>query len=83
MKDKINPQHYKATDQLEVIDIIEMFDLNFARGNVVKYVLRAGKKDEEGYSSDAKELEDLNKAIWYLQREISRIESGDGIVECG
>lgn len=42
--------------------------LNFCRGNVVKYVCRAGKKDA------ARELEDLRKAAWYLEREIARLE---------
>ena len=55
------PAHYK-TDSLDVIDICKIYDLNFNRGNVLKYVCRAGKKDNE--------LEDLNKALAYIQREI-------------
>ena len=55
------PEHYK-TDSLDVIDICKIYDLNFNRGNVLKYVCRAGKKDNE--------LEDLNKALAYIQREI-------------
>ncbi len=62
-KDKSNPLHYKNT--VTPIDIIEMYDLNFSLGNVIKYVLRAGKKEGES------DLDDLNKALWYLQREIS------------
>jgi hypothetical protein len=61
--DKSNPQHYK--NNVTPIDIIEMYDLNFSLGNVIKYVLRAGKKEGES------DLDDLNKALWYLQREIS------------
>jgi tRNA dimethylallyltransferase len=51
---------------LEVIEITE--NLNFCRGNAVKYLCRAGLKDPE------KELEDLKKARWYVDREISRLE---------
>lgn len=59
-----HPPHY-ADGKIEVIDFIEDKNLNFNLGNVVKYVARAGKKDK------SKELEDLQKAIWYLQREIN------------
>ncbi len=58
-----NPSHYQGK-RLEVIDIIEDFNLGFNLGNCVKYILRAGKKD--------KKEEDLRKAIWYLEREISK-----------
>ena len=44
MANKIDPEHYHSNTQLEAIDVIEAFDLNFHRGNIVKYVLRAGKK---------------------------------------
>lgn len=58
--------HYK--ESVEPIDIIEAFDLNFNRGNVIKYTARAGRKDDE--------LQDLKKALWYLKREIKNIEDG-------
>lgn len=64
--DPINPSHYKA-EHMEVIDVIEDFDLNYYRANAVKYLLRAGKKDPN------KVKEDLQKAEWYLQREIDRL----------
>lgn len=57
--------HYQG--KIEVIDFINAHDLNFNRGNVVKYTVRAGKKSKE------KEIEDLEKAIHYLQFEIQRI----------
>ena len=60
-----NPSHY-TDGKIEVIDFIEDKQLNFHRGNVVKYVSRAGKKGNE--------LEDLKKAMWYLEREINRLE---------
>lgn len=65
--DSVNhPSHYGGADNpYEVIKIIEHYGLGFCLGNVLKYILRAGKKDP------AKELEDMKKAVWYLQREVS------------
>lgn len=75
MADVINhPQHY-TLGKIEVIDFIEDKGLNFNLGNVVKYVARAGHKKSSGKSIDAKALEDLKKAQWYLNREISLRES--------
>lgn len=75
MADVINhPQHY-TLGKIEVIDFIEDKDLNFNLGNVVKYVARAGHKKSSGKSLDAKALEDLKKAQWYLNREIATRES--------
>jgi hypothetical protein len=66
--DNVNhPSHY-TDGKIEVIDFIEEKKLNYHRGNVVKYVARAGKKDS------SKEIEDLKKAQWYLNREIQRLE---------
>ena len=62
-----HPSHY-ADGKIEVIDFIDDKKLNFNLGNVVKYVARAGKKDK------SKELEDLKKALWYLEREINNYE---------
>lgn len=59
--DVAQPTHYKGKT-LEVIHIIEDFGLNFNLGNVLKYVLRAGKKEDR--------IKDLKKALWYLEREI-------------
>jgi hypothetical protein len=56
-----HPAHYQSSC-LEVIDVIDSFKLNFSLGNAVKYILRAEKK--------GKKEEDLQKAIWYLQREL-------------
>ena len=47
--------------------------MNFSRGNAVKYILRAGRKDEKGYDALTKEIEDLKKANWYINREIERL----------
>lgn len=62
-----HPPHYN-TGKIEVIDAIEDWELNFSRGNAVKYIARAGRK-----SSDT-EVQDLEKALWYIQRELDRIK---------
>ena len=61
-----HPAHYADgwSNGAEVIDLTE--HLSFCAGNVVKYVCRAGRKDPD------KRVEDLEKARWYLDREISR-----------
>jgi hypothetical protein len=59
------PPHYKTESGLEAIDVIEAFKLNYHLGNVTKYILRAGKKDDT--------LQDLKKARWYLEREIKML----------
>ena len=65
--DAVNkPKHY-AFD-IEPIDAIEAWGLNFHLSNVVKYCSRAGRKDP------TKELEDLKKAQFYLNRHISNLE---------
>lgn len=66
-----HPQHYGgADDPYEAIKVIEAWGLGFCLGNTVKYIARAGKKP------DTAELEDLQKAAWYLNREIERIAGG-------
>lgn len=61
-----HPAHYNQYQGLEIIDLVEQ--MNFNRGNAVKYIARAGFKSPE------KELEDLKKANWYITREIERME---------
>lgn len=66
-----HPAHYGGEDNpYEAIKVIEAWSLGFCIGNAVKYISRAGKKDP------AKKLEDLKKARWYLDREISRLTLG-------
>ena len=57
--------HYENGKDYDVIDIINDYQLNFSRGNILKYVIRAGKKRDE--------LQDLLKAKDYLEREIQLI----------
>jgi hypothetical protein len=69
-----HPSHYTWLEDIcgiEVIDITR--HMNFNLGNVIKYVLRAGHKNEEGMSSDDKKIEDLRKAVFYLNDEIKRL----------
>lgn len=67
--DDINhPSHYTQGD-IEVIDYIEDKKLGYRLGNVVKYVSRAGHKDDA--------IKDLKKARWYLNREIEKREQHD------
>lgn len=78
-EEKVNhPSHYNF-GKYEVIDIIkDSMDnrefMGFCRGNAIKYLLRAGKKTESNYTPHAKRIEDLNKCIWYIQKEIKEIE---------
>lgn len=70
LDDPVNhPSHY-TDGKIEVIDFIEDKKLGFCLGNAVKYIARAGKKDP------AKEIEDLKKAVWYIERRIKEIEEG-------
>ena len=65
-----HPDHYQTSTGLEAIDVIEtFFHDNFHLGNVFKYIARAGRKGDY--------VEDLQKAAWYLQREIDRHASAD------
>jgi hypothetical protein len=69
MNDPVNhPSHYTAYKGLEIIDLTEQ--MNFNRGNAVKYIARAGLKNP---TRDA-EIEDLEKAAWYIRREIMRLK---------
>lgn len=76
-EDKINhPSHYtwlKTLVGIEVIDIIRHMD--FDLGNAIKYILRAGHKSEEGYTDTAKMIEDLKKAVWYINDKIKMLEN--------
>ena len=66
--DNVNhPSHY-TSGKIEVIDFIEDKELGFHLGNAVKYISRAGRKNPD------KTVEDLQKAVWYINREIGRLE---------
>ncbi|MDY6154220.1 MAG: DUF3310 domain-containing protein [Terrisporobacter sp.] len=76
IEDKVNhPSHYTWLKQLcgiEVIDITRHMD--FDLGNAIKYILRCGHKEELGYSNKEKTIEDLRKAIFYINDKIEMLE---------
>ena len=66
--DAVNhPSHY-TDGKIEVITYIDDKNFNYCRGNAIKYISRAGKKNPE------KEIEDLKKAEWYIHHEIERLQ---------
>ena len=71
MNEQVNhPQHYGgAENPYEAIKVIEAWDLGFCLGNTVKYISRAGKKETD------KTVQDLEKAKWYLEREIQKLRT--------
>ena len=76
--DPVNhPSHYRLGG-IEVLDAIEAWELPYHLGNVVKYIARAGKKNSSTY------LQDLQKAQFYLNRFISKLdykhEAGRGLL---
>lgn len=65
-----HPSHYGGENNpYEVIKVIEALDMDFHLGNTFKYIARAGKKGSD------KEIQDLKKALWYLERKIELLES--------
>ena len=64
-----HPPHYGgAANTYEAIKVIEAWELDFCLGNTVKYISRAGKKDGNS------EMQDLEKAKWYLERRIQQLK---------
>lgn len=61
--------HYENGKDYDIIDVIRDYNLNFCRGNIIKYVARAGKKQDE--------LLDLIKAKDYLEREIELLREAN------
>ena len=68
-----HPSHYND-GKIEVIDYIEDKQLGFCLGNAVKYISRAGKKKSGSMSDREKEINDLRKALWYVERRIKELE---------
>ena len=70
-KENVNhPEHYQfgKNNEYEAIKVIDAWELGFNLGNTIKYISRVGKKRKD------KELEDLRKALWYLEHHIKTIE---------
>lgn len=71
-KEMVNhPDHYQfgKNNEYEAIKVIDAWNLDFCLGNTVKYISRAGKKNP------GKEIEDLKKAMFYLQHKINKLEN--------
>lgn len=62
-----HPSHYRKDTGFEAIDVIEAWKLGFNLGNTIKYISRNGIKDPD------KIIEDLEKARWYIDREIQNL----------
>lgn len=64
--------NYYCANGIEAQDVIEAFELNFALGSALKYILRAGRKNDN-------EIRDLEKARAYIDREIQRLRTADDL----
>lgn len=73
-EDRINhPKHYTSHPSgIEAIQITEHYD--FCIGNAIKYLWRSGLKQDADKSNSDKEIEDLQKAVWYINRKISNLK---------
>lgn len=73
MEDKVNnPKHYTSHPSgIECIEITRHYD--YCIGNAIKYLWRAGIKTENGMQDKEKEIEDLRKAIWYINDKIENL----------
>ena len=68
-----NPSHYNQ-GEIEVIDVIEGLGVNYHLGNAIKYIARCNHKGSK--------IEDLRKAIWYINREIKNTPVGTPLIDC-
>jgi len=66
MKDPLNPDYYKNYS-IEVTDAIQSWGLNYCQGNIIKYIVRCGRK-----TTDPRQ--DLEKALWYIRKELSKYD---------
>ena len=62
----LSPSYYNK-ENMSVSDIVDEYELNFNKGNIIKYILRSGKKSKDT------EIQDLQKAMRYCQMEIERL----------
>ena len=77
VNDNVNhPSHY-TSGKIEVIDFITYQKLTYCLGNAVKYVARAGKKDKNHFSYPNKTIEDLQKAVWYINQQIKILQEDE------
>ena len=72
--DNVNHPSYYADGKIEVIEFIEDKNFGYCLGNAIKYISRYGKKSKET------EIQDLQKAIWYINRRIQELSKQQEIV---
>lgn len=74
-KEKVNhPAHYNSHPSgVECIDIVRHHDFDI--GNAIKYLWRCGLKSEQGMTDREKEIEDLRKAVWYINDKIKQLQN--------
>lgn len=80
MSDSINhPSHYTSHPSgVECISITQWYD--FSIGNAIKYLWRAGLKKDSSLDDVVKEIEDLKKAIWYINNKIKLLETTNNLI---
>jgi hypothetical protein len=69
--DPINPNHYKRLGDFSAIHVLVKWNLGFELGNALKYIQRAGTKP------GASEVDDLKKAVWYINRKIHLLDPNE------
>lgn len=69
MENVNHPTHYGGDVTYEAIKVIDAWKLGFSLGNAVKYICRAGEKSPET------EIQDLEKAAWYLNHRIEQLKA--------
>ena len=75
--DLVNHPSYYADGNIEVIDYIEDKNLGYHLGTAIKYISRAGKKREQGMTDKEKEIQDLQKAVWFINRKIEQLQKDE------
>jgi hypothetical protein len=76
INEKDIPSYYKGKNGYMAKDVVSNFDLSYNIGTAVTYLLRCGKKKEEGMTDTEKHIEDIQKAINHLHFELDRIYDG-------
>lgn len=69
--DNVNPEHYRRLGEYSAVHVVAKWGLSYCLGNALKYVQRAGTKP------GATTVEDLKKAVWYLNREIHLLDPSE------
>ena len=76
INEKDIPSYYKGKNGYMAKDVVSNFDLSWNIGTAVTYLLRCGKKKEEGMTDTEKHIEDIQKAINHLHFELDRLYDG-------